>query len=411
MGHAVTLYEMADCLGGRARQIEAGDDPSEPVLDNGQHILIGAYTETLRLLAIIGVDAARAFVRLPLTLCYPDGEGLRLGPGRPAVAFARAVLDRGGWSYAQRWAMLAAAAGWGARRFRCPAHWTVDRLARRLPVAVRRDLIAPLCVAALNTPASQASASTFLRVVRDALFSGAGSSDLLLPRLRLGDLLPNPAHAWLIEAGAVVRCRKRVQVLERCAHGWTIDSRSFDAVVVATSAEEAARLTAPVDRDWARTPARLTYEPIVTVYLQARGTRLPSPMLLLRSNERDRPAQFVFDLGQLGGPAGLLAFVISGAAKWVEAGRDATQAAVFAQARAELRLPAAVDLRALRLVAVKRATFRCTPGLDRPAGRIAPGLYAAGDYVSGPYPATLEGAVRSGVAAAWAIDAAPRHPS
>jgi hypothetical protein len=53
----------------------------------------------------------------------------------------------------------------------------------------------------------------------------------------------------------------------------------------------------------------------------------------------------------------------------------------------------------LRVVAEKRATFRCTPGLDRPPTALGPGLVAAGDYIEGPYPATLEGAVRSGEAA------------
>ena len=359
----------------------------------------------MRLLEIVGVDPTRAFVRLPLALRYADGEGLRLGPGPPVVAFVRAVLSCRGWSPMQRFALLAAAAHWGARRFVCPADWTVDRLVRRLPEAVRRDLIAPLCLAALNTPAAQASAVTFLRVIRDALFSGAGSSDLLLPRLRLGHLLPNPAQRWLVEAGAVVQCGHRVRVLERCATGWKIDSQCFDFAVVSTSMEEAARLAAPIDPNWAQSLAALTYEPIVTVYLRVDATRLAAPMLLLRSNESDRPAQFAFDLGQLGGPAGLLAFVISGARKWIAAGSEATQAVVIAQARAELPLAPQVAIQAVQLMAVKRATFRCTPALERPTASIAPALHAAGDYVSGPYPATLEGAVRSGVAAVRAIDA------
>jgi monoamine oxidase len=57
-------------------------------------------------------------------------------------------------------------------------------------------------------------------------------------------------------------------------------------------------------------------------------------------------------------------------------------------------------LRHVREFTERRATFRCVPLLNRPAARIAPGLWAAGDYVAGPYPATLEGAVRSGLAAA-----------
>ena len=69
----------------------------------------------------------------------------------------------------------------------------------------------------------------------------------------------------------------------------------------------------------------------------------------------------------------------------------------FAQAADQLGLR---DLQPVQTVVEKRATFACTPGLLRPPMAIAPGLWAAGDYIDGPYPATLEGAVRSGLAAA-----------
>ena len=99
----------------------------------------------------------------------------------------------------------------------------------------------------------------------------------------------------------------------------------------------------------------------------------------------------MFDRGQLGGPPGLLAFVVSASS----ADRDAAQRDVLAQARAQLGL----NLTAVQTVVEKRATFACTPGLRRPAMQILPGLRACGDYVEGPYPATLEAAVRAGVAA------------
>jgi hydroxysqualene dehydroxylase len=60
----------------------------------------------------------------------------------------------------------------------------------------------------------------------------------------------------------------------------------------------------------------------------------------------------------------------------------------------------------LRALAEKRATFLCTPGLARPPTTIAAHLSAAGDYILGPYPATLEGAVRSGAAAVAALETA-----
>ena len=143
----------------------------------------------------------------------------------------------------------------------------------------------------------------------------------------------------------------------------------------------------------------LPFTAITTVYAWAPGARLPSPMLALRAepDATEAPAQFVFDRGQLhphdAAMQGLMAFVVSASTD----DRDELQARVLAQARQQLGLS---QLQAVQTVVEKRATFACTPGLVRPAQAIAPGLWAAGDYVDGPYPATLEGAVRSGLAAA-----------
>ena len=266
---------------------------------------------------------------------------------------------------------------------------------------MRRDLIEPLCVAALNTPADVASASVFLRVLHDALVTGRGSSDLLLPRVGLSDLLPHPALAWLGKHGADVRLARRVAAIDADGHIWRVDGEPFDRVVVASGAGEAARLAAPHDAQWAEDARRLRYEPIVTVYARCERLRLREPMLVLPS-DAERPAQFVFDRSQLGGPDGLLAFVVSGASPWLERGMAAVERAVLAQAREALELRPDCSLEAVRTIVEKRATFRCTPMLCRPPMRIAPGLVAAGDFVDGPYPATLEGAVRSGITASRA---------
>jgi squalene-associated FAD-dependent desaturase len=393
-GHLVTLYEMAPQLGGRARSVDAAGMG----LDNGQHILIGAYVETLALLRTVGVHADRAFVRTPLRLVDPHGVGLRLDAGAPIAAFAAAVLRQRGWRARERIALLAATTLWAMRGFRCDPSLTVAALTTRLPASVRDDLIEPLCVAALNTPASDASAAVFLRVLKDALFAGAGSADLLLPRCGLSALLPGPAQRWLASAGAQVRLQHRVTSLSRHGEAWAIDGEPFDRVVLAATATEAARLTTTISPDWSRTAAALRYEPIVTVYLSSPGARLPEPMLVLRSDDR-APAQFVFDRGQLGGPEGLLAFVVSGAQRWVDRGLEATAQAAMDQARATLGAHLRGPLQLVRTLTEKRATFRCTPGLQRPATEIAAGLHAAGDHIAGPYPATLEGAVRSGLQA------------
>lgn len=399
LGDRVTLFEMAASPGGRARAVEARG----LALDNGQHILIGAYVETLALLRRVGVDPDGALLRTPLTLAWPDGTGLRLRPGPAGPAFAAAVLRQRAWSWPDRLALLAAAGGWALRRFRCDAGLTVAELTARLPPRIRDELIDPLCVAALNTPSSEAAAGVFLRVLQDALFAAPGSADLLLPRVDLGRLLPEPAVRWLREAGTEVRLQRRVDAVVRAGAGWRVDGEAYDAVVLATSPVEAARLAAPTAAAWAQTAAALRYEPIVTVYARAAGLRLPFPMLALRATP-EAPAQFVLDRGALGGPDGLLAFVISGAQAWVERGKDATEAATLSQGREAL----GVALEPVHTLTEKRATFRCTPGLRRPPMQIAPGLHAAGDHVDGPYPATLEGAVRSGLAAVRGIDALPQ---
>ncbi len=393
-GQAVTLFEMAAQLGGRSRGVAIDG----LLLDNGQHILIGAYTETLRLMKVVGVNPGAAFLRTPLRFTDPQGVGLQLKAGSPPLAFAGAVLRHGSWRRRDKAALLATALGWFVTGFRCGPLRSVADLTARLPAPVREDLIDPLCVAALNTPAGHASGTVFLRVLKDALFSGAGSADLLLPRVSLSDTLPAPAADWLRRSGATIHLSQRVQQLAAHGPSWRVDGELFDRVVLATAPAEAARLAHTVAPAWSRTATALQYEPIVTVYLRSAGTQLPDPMLALRSGAQ-APAQFVFDRGQLGGPAGLLAFVISGARAWVDLGVEGTEQAVLRQAETALAQHLRSPLLTVKTLTEKRATFRCVPGLRRPALQMAPGLHAAGDHVAGPYPATLEGAVRSGVAA------------
>ncbi|HEX3141188.1 MAG TPA: hydroxysqualene dehydroxylase HpnE [Rhizobacter sp.] len=394
-GHRVTVYEMAPQLGGRARQVDFG----EAVLDNGQHILIGAYAQTLSLMRLVGVDIERALLRTPLRITYPDGAGLQLRAGSPVLAFARAVLHYPGWRWRDKQALLTTATRWAVQRFRCDPALTVAQLTSHLPIAVRDELLDPLCVAALNTPAQQASATVFLRVLKDALFSGPGSADLLLPRQRLSDLWPVPAARWLADAGATIHLSTRADQLEPEPEGWRVNGEAAEAVVLACTATEAARLTATHAPGWSRQASTLHYEPIVTVYAHCAGSQLPQAMMALRSDAQ-RPVQFAFDLGTLSGMNGVIALVVSGAAPWVAQGMDTVTSAALAQAQQALSQYLRGPLSVLRTTTEKRATFLCTPQLHRPASRILPGLFAAGDYVDGPYPATLEGAVRSGVAAA-----------
>jgi squalene-associated FAD-dependent desaturase len=388
-GHKVSVFEVARTLGGRARAMRTSRPNGTPVLlDNGQHILIGAYSETLALMQLVGVDTGKALLRMPLTLLFPDEMGIRL-PRWPAPLDALAgILGARGWDARDKLSLLRVSARWQWARFKCAATTTVADLCTGLSPRVMAELIEPLCVSALNIPAARASGQVFLRVIRDSLFAGRGGSNLLLPRVDLSALFPQAAAQWLAAHGSSVETGRRVETLSRGSAGWQVDGQPFDTVIVACPAWEAARLieTAGIGASaWLHLANVLQYEAITTVYATSKA-RLAHPMLSLRSSPV-APAQFVFDRGQLGGPAGLMAFVVSAS----HGERDALQEQVLAQGR---RLGLA-DLEPLQTVVEKRATFACTPGLQRPPIKVATGLLACGDYVEGPYPATLEGAVRS----------------
>ena len=416
-GWQVSVFEASRHWGGRARALEIPwpvDLPNPeglPVLrlDNGQHILIGAYTDTRRMMQKVGVPEERALYAMPLSLRFPDGHGLATPPWArrwPAPLDVLAgIVTAAGWTWSERWAFLQATLSWRLRGFECSPDMTVEHLCNSLPERVKLDVIEPLCVAALNTPVGQASAQVFLRVLRDALLGEAlppyRSADLLLPMMDQGSLFPDKAVEWLAETGAELGLGQRILGLRPHTKGWQLLGASdlvYQHVVLACPAAEAARLVRQLElpgdqaQEWLQAAESLQYEPIATTYvLTQHAPSWPDtlPMLALQSG----PAQFVFDRSRLGGPSGLLAFVSSAC----RLDREALQSAVLTQAREQLGLQ---NAQALLTVVEKRATFACTPDLKRPGHQVATGLWAAGDAIDGPYPATLEGAVRSGLTVA-----------
>jgi squalene-associated FAD-dependent desaturase len=409
-GHTVTVFEAARTLGGRARALPALlPDGTAVTLDNGQHILIGAYTETLRLMRLVGIDPDTALLRLPLALPFVDGTGLQTphwAARWPAPLDAMAAIATArGWSWADKLSLIRTSLRWQWQGFACDPNWTVAQLCTTLAPRVLHELIEPLCVSALNTPADQASAQVFLRVLKDALFGVRGGSHLLLPRTSLGALFPEAAAQWLTQRGPTVHTGQRIAQLGWQAPHWLLDGQAFDRVVWATSASNAAlaivecaqaapTLIANSLQQWATQAEQLRFESIATVYIWGQSAHLPHPMLALRSTAQ-APAQFVFDRSQFGGPVGLLAFVVSASV----GDKGTLEQAVLNQAQQQLAQLNLGTLQVVQTIVEKRATFACSPQLQRPPQAIAPGLIAAGDYVQGPYPATLEGAVRSGWAA------------
>lgn len=379
-GVGVDVFEASRTLGGRARAVEVGG----LTIDNGAHIMVGAYAETLRLMKLVGAPLA-ALQRHPLHLEYPGH--LRLAaPRLPApLHLAWALLNADGLLWKEKVAAIRFMRALGKARYHLPRDITARQLIANQPSALRRFLWEPLCLAALNTPPAQASAQVFLNVLRDSLAADRAASDLLLPATDLTSLFPEPAARFVESRGGRVHRGRRIRALEELA--------GFDQRILAVAPWHLPALAPDVALP------TLEWQPIATVYVQyPEQVRLTFPMLGMASGH----GQWVFDRGQLAGQPGLLAVVISGAGPWQALGHARLGQAIHRELIP--LLPGLVLPRKTRVIEVRRATYACTPNLARPATATAdPTLWLAGDYVAGDYPATIEGAVRSGVAAARSI--------
>lgn len=447
-GWQVHLYEAAPHAGGRAKALAGARTPNHadkadtPALDNGQHILLGAYSACLSLMHTVGVDTHAMLLRCPLDLRDNKGRGFALPrwasatcsahvkePAlsglhawihelRMAVAAAWGIASSSSWPVHARLQLLWRLLGWRLRGFKCHSNATVADLCLGLHPSVMQGFIEPLCVSALNLSTSQASGALLLRVLKDALLGGRGSSDMLLPQCDLSTLLVEPCLRWLHHHNAQVLTGTRVTGLLRTGGQWQLQTQTnkdgadttarYDHVIVATPAAQAANLSWAHNTHWAHAAAALGHTAIATVYACSDTTvHWRTPMVGLQSG----PAQFAFNrTALLGGGAAAthIAAVVSDSGNGLNASqhdssRDDITQAVMQQLHEEW--PNA-HWQWTQTVVEKRACFACTPKAARPVMSIAPQLWACADYVAGPYPSTLEGAVRSGQAVVDAIAAA-----
>jgi len=426
-GVNVTVFESARQLGGRARGVSTphqvlttnqlappslqlsstGREGAPPltgdalILDNGQHLLLGCYRETLRLIEAVGGNLEQDFLRLPLQLDLHGHLRFR-APALPAPLHLLAALAGAeGLSWAERLKAARFMLGLRLSGFRLERDCTVaELLARRGQNAdLTFKLWEPLTVAALNTPIAKASAQVLLNVLRDALDRRRADSDMLLPRLDFGALFPQRAARFVEERGGAVHLSCGVTRIIPVEDGFELETplgvQRFSQVICAAPPVVAARLLRPLPK-LAEAVAQidaLEHQPIYTVYLQySSEMQLPHPMLGLHQ----RISQWLFDKGQIAGQHGLIASVISAEGRH----QGWSHAELVAQVAAELQEEFGFPAQPLwhQVIAEKRATFCCAPNLSRPNQRTAlPGLWLAGDYTAGDYPATLEGAVMSGV--------------
>lgn len=418
----VTVLESAKQIGGRARRIPfkhtearslpnpASSVPHLLSVDNGQHLLVGAYESTLSLLRLLGVEEQAVFKRANLSFMVKYGPKKTINlktPNLPApLHLVWALATTRGLSPGERFNALAFCRRMAKQDFTLEEDESCASLfnRHRQPQTVIKTLWEPLCLAGLNTPIEQASAEIYLRMLRETFAHTRQDSNVLFSRQNLSTVFPDPAMDYIERQSGSVKLGQRVKefhVNQEAVIGLTLEDRSLKArhVILATPSHVTAKLcqSQPLTGALGDTLAQLQSNPICTVYLQyPEAIALPQDMLGLV----DAVAHWVFDRKIYGQP-GLMAVVISGPGKHM----NLTNAELIQTAITELRqhFPDWPAPRQAMVVREKRARFHCGVNINkiRPSNQTpVRGLWIAGDYTNTGLPGTLESAVRSGVRAA-----------
>lgn len=405
-GVAVTVFESAKQLGGRARAVHYNDTG----LDNGQHLLLGCYRETLRLIELVGGDIEQDFLRLPLQLDLHGQFSLK-APRLPApFHLLVALLKACGLTWNERIRAARFMLALRRMKFRLSREMTVAELLVKYgqDADLTFKLWEPLCIAALNTPIRKASAQVLLNVLRDSLNRKRADSDMLLPRINFTALFPQRAAAFVEQNGGKVCIACGVEAIipqeDRIELLTSQGTHSFSHVICAVPPVVAGKMLATIAalESSAAQIRNLEHQPIYTVYLQyPNHVTLPHAMIGLHQHF----SQWLFDKGRIASQHGLLAAVISAEGIHQRLGQEVLAQKVIAELQEAFGI--ADTPQWFKVIAEKRATFCCSPGLQRPSQQTQlSNLLLAGDYTAGDYPATLEGAVLSGLRCARLVLAA-----
>ncbi len=417
-GARVTVLERRGLLGGRAYSFR--EPLGGAAVDNGQHLFMRCYGETLAFLRRLGTEDRIAFEpRLDVSMVGGGGAAARLTcPALPAPLHLlagllrfegvplrdRLVLVRGG-------AALAAAARRGTAAEAALEGLTVAAWLARLgqTAAARRVFWDPLTLATLNDAPDVASARWLLAVARRAFFGGSRAGDLGIARGGLSDLYTEQARGVVEAAGGEVRTHAAAAALEVAGDRvvavrlappgrGTGERLPADAVVAAVPHRVLPALLPAALA--ARPPfaglARLGASPIVSFHLWYDRPVTPYPFVGLLES----PLHWLFDRGSH------VTAVTSGARDLI--GRPHADLLALAEREVARLVPAARGARLVRGHVIKEPF--ATPSLAPGAASLRPGtatplanLVLAGDWTDTGLPGTIEGAVQSGHAAAAAL--------
>jgi squalene-associated FAD-dependent desaturase len=403
-GARVLVLEARPGLGGRATAFT--DPETGERVDNGQHILMGCYHETLDFLERIGAaDRVRwqSGLRLPMI----DREGRESTLALPALPsplhFLAGVMAWDALNWSERFSVLKAGSA-----LRGNGHMATGISVRQWLSQIGQaprlcELFwEPLALAALNQSIDQAEASSFKRVLERVFGPDPSCAALVMPAVPLDELYAEPSRRWLIDRGSEVRVNSPARVVferDRVAGVRVRDEQINAPIVISTVPWYAFHslfdTPPPQISGTLANAAALNSLPIVTVNLWFDDAVMRDPLIGLPG----RNFQWVFDRRAIvGGDASHLSLISSGAETIVALSNDALVQMALGEVRAAL--PAARTARFRKGLAVreKRSTFSLAPDAPpRPETRTAiDGLLLAGDWIETGLPATIESAVISG---------------
>jgi squalene-associated FAD-dependent desaturase len=418
-GARVLVLEARARLGGRATAFP--DRETGEFVDNGQHILLGCYTQTFAFLRDIGAaDNVRLQPQLAVTMIDRAGKRTRLScPSLPAPFHLIAgILEWDALSWRDRLAVVGMATPLknarrelhgGGMKAASPDETVAQWLERNGQTPRLREMLwDPLALAALNQPTEQAAAPAFARVLAEMFGSDPRAAAIALPTRPLHEMYAEPAREYIEKHGGTVRTGATAKVLTDpgggAVSGVQVDRETVPVARVVSAVPwfalsdlfeaEPPPLHATLDR-----ARRMASSPIVTVNLWFDRPVIDEPFIGLPG----RSMQWVFDKRVVfGGDAAHLSLVSSGAAQILSAPNDE----LIHIAHEELldSLPPVRSAKRLRATVVRepRATFSLAPGQPaRPSSETGvKGLFLAGDWIDTGLPATIESAVRSGHRAA-----------
>ena len=419
-GWKVTLLESRRRLGGRASSFV--DASSGLEMDNCQHVLMGCCTNLIHFYKSLGVSDAITWHDKTWWLRPKGGMDCLQSTCLPApLHFAPSFLRMRSLTRKVRQDIQRAM--WRTMRMGSSETetWRGHSFASLLDEwkqgdDTRSNFWTPLIVSALNLPLHEASAVFGLQVLRDGFLASAKGARIGVPSVSLADLY-KPSAALIERSGGEVRLGSPVtgiEVEDRCAVGVRIHDELIcgDAVLSALPWE---KLDALMGNEKASMDTRLHqlselgHSPILGAHVLLDRPVLHVPHLVMPN----RNVQWLFDKGSIPSGGQHLHAVISAADDWMDRSQEEIQTAVMADVVAACPEASSADIVQFRAIKERRATFRATPTAEaiRPHASPATGgtdqniknLYLAGDWCATGWPATMEGAVRSGYAAAAAI--------